>query len=213
MSSSERYLPIIPLGTYQPSMPEGHAPIPGGLRRRYDANHGLPKSQSGRDSQNNSSRMTLVLFATSAVILSMVAGANVLPQEVTQTMNNGLEITLKAVAIMDDERLRWWCVIGAFCGAWVNVGIFRPRNAQEIIWKWVTSFFASIIFIPAVIEYLQWGHTSTVALSASGLGAIVGWTMIHTLAPLFATIASSRISLAIKAIFGVKDEDSTKSKP
>lgn len=147
--------------------------------------------------------MTLVLFTTSVTVLALSAVSNLVPESVTETM----ERAVQGLAIMDDERLRWWCVLGAFCGAWVNVGIWRPKGTHEIIWKWVTSFFASIIFMPAIIEYMAWGHTSTVALAASGAGAVLGWTLIQGIAPAITAIASTRLGSAARALFGVTEEN------
>ncbi len=209
--STERHMTPIPYGHFSPSCskPEVIHEYPGQL--------GRPKAPIHASESRTKQRILMAtltgLFMLSASMLAIPVVANLIPQEVTQTLQDGMEVTIKAVAIMDDERLRWWCVIGAFCGAWISVGAFRPSDWYAGIAKWGTSFLASICFVPFLIEWWGWRMVSTVALASSCMGAIMAWSLIHMCIPIITHIASTRIIMAIRGILGSPPETKESETP
>lgn len=152
---------------------------------------------------------TIALLITSTglvaypLVMKLTASA-----EATELVKPIAEEAARAAAgILADQNMRYWCLVGAFCGAWMSVFAFRPKTAMEILGKWITSFFAAICFMPPVIEYMGFADSTSWVTGITAAGALVGWSLIQIVQPLLISIASSAIAKKIKIFFNMTDEE------
>ncbi len=108
-----------------------------------------------------------------------------------------------AIGLLEDERMRYWCVIGAFCGAWMSVLAFRPKTWYETLAKWLVSFLASILFIPFAIDGMGLAQNTSAVLAISGLAALLGWTLVQKITPLLESLAETGVVRWVRGLLGM----------
>lgn len=87
-------------------------------------------------------------------------------------------------SLFDDERLRLVCLSGSIGGAIVSVGLFRPRNTQELAWKLTCSGLSGMMFSPMIMRYIGWPLEADHVLAASGSVALLSWGVLQMAVPL-----------------------------
>lgn len=99
----------------------------------------------------------------------------------------------EAIGIMDDARMRLICVAGSLGGAVLSVCLFKLTCVRDLSVKLVSSSFSGILFAPMVLRWLNWGRDVDAVLAISGATALVSWSLLQALVPLFTRIATQRI--------------------
>lgn len=161
---------------------------------------------------------TAVFLASSTVVVAIPLLANYAggdPQamkDVTEPIAQEAAKTAAKVAIglMEDERMRLWVLVGAFCGAWMSVLAFRPLTWREALAKWIVSFLASLIFIPFGIEAMGLAGNTSAVLAISGLAALIGWTLVQKITPALEAIAETALFRWIRSKLGMPVQYDTK---
>lgn len=135
------------------------------------------------------------------IVANLVSGDPAALKDVTEPIAR--QAAKAAIGLLEDERMRYWCVIGAFCGSWMSVLTFRPVSWHEAVAKWLVSFMSAIIFIPFAIDALGLSQNTSAVLAISGLAALLGWTLVQKTTPLLEALAETRIIVWVRGILGM----------
>lgn len=150
---------------------------------------------------------TAVFLLSSTALLTVPIVANLVGadpnalKDVTEPIAR--QAAKAAIGLLEDERMRYWCVIGAFCGAWMSVLAFRPTSWHEAVAKWLVSFMSSIIFIPFAIDALGMSQNTSAVLAISGLAALLGWTLVQKSTPLLEAFAQTGLIKWARGVLGM----------
>ena len=91
--------------------------------------------------------------------------------------------------VLDNDRLRLWCIVGSIGGAFLSLTVFTPNevtaegNARRYFTKLAASFLCGLALSPMIIDRLAFELTSTNALSVSFLTALFALSALHAALP------------------------------
>ncbi len=91
--------------------------------------------------------------------------------------------------VLDDDRLRLWCILGSIGGAFLSLTVFPPAEAPERVtaWRYFTklgaSFFCGFALSPFIVEHLALELTSSNAVSVSFMTALFAVSGLHAALP------------------------------
>lgn len=127
-----------------------------------------------------------------AAIVSMVAGA--FSSCVAAFLALMPDAAPAAVTIMDDEKMRLICIIGAVGGGVLSALIFSPPQATGRMFavKVGSSSLAGILFTPSLVHWLGWTLNIDTLLGTSAGIALVGIGVIRVAVPLWAKYAARK---------------------
>lgn len=96
--------------------------------------------------------------------------------------------------VIENWRLRLYCIIGALGGAWLSVGMFPPpkNGIRPFALKFSCSCIAAIMFSPALMHKIGVILDPDYVLAVSGLFGLVSWAMIQIAVPLFLRIFTKK---------------------
>jgi hypothetical protein len=121
---------------------------------------------------------TAIAVSAGGAIASMSAALAALLDNVTTNAHSG---------VLDDERMRLVCVIGAIGGAVISALIFTPPKAtgRQFAIKIAASSLAGIFFTPAIIYKFGMEITFDVVAPSAAAVALVSVGALRVLVPLW----------------------------
>lgn len=146
---------------------------------------------------------TLTLLATSLGLISIPIAVKLgASSEATDLVKPIAEEAAKAaVGLLEDQKMRYFVLVGVFGGSWLSLCAFWPRTAREAVSKWIVSFISAGCIMPAVIESLGYAHSTSWVMALSCLGALLAWGVLQALYPIALALVESKAVQAIKAFF------------
>ncbi len=99
------------------------------------------------------------------------------------------------VGVLEDWRLRLYCIIGALGGAVLSVGMFPPprQGLRPFALKFFCSSIAAVLFSPALVRKFGIPMDPDYILAFSGAAGLCAWAMIQVLVPLTLRIFTKRV--------------------
>lgn len=100
------------------------------------------------------------------------------------------------VIIMDDEKMRLVCIIGALGGGVITTLLSSEKepSARGLIGRVLVSTGCGIIFTPAVFHYVTWVPNTDNILFVSASTAMVAVGVLKTVMPLWQKFIASKLS-------------------
>lgn len=125
-------------------------------------------------------------------VMAMVCGSISMMTSATLAILPGEDLPL----IIDNEKMRLICVIGAIGGGLLSAILFSPpkTSGKGFAMKVFSSSLAGILFTPGVIHWLGWRPNVDVLLAVSAAFAMVSVGALKVAIPLWERIAAKKIS-------------------
>jgi len=130
--------------------------------------------------------LAVICASTAAAIAAIVADISEMPVA-----------AFSGPAILDNERLRLICIVGALGGAVLNLGLYdSPQpGIRPMAWKVFGSCITGVIFTPVAVHWMNVTPNTDNLLAVSFLTAIVSVGLLRKVLP--------ALSWAIGAKLGV----------
>lgn len=133
----------------------------------------------------------LLVFAAFSVMLAAYAAAKTIP-DTLETVSNATVVqdvevaqeAIKALNIMDDARLRFTCIIGAFGGALISVAMFSTPRFRPMAAKFIVAAISGSMLTPMLMRSAYVPLDTDWSLGSSCLVAILAYSVIQAVAPL-----------------------------
>lgn len=140
--------------------------------------------------------LTSSIFAiiASAILLAIPVHASPVAQSTTIDSEIQTVVIETTVGVIENWRLRLYCIIGALGGGWLSVWMFPPPKdgIRPFAGKFSCSAIASIMFSPALMRKFGIPLDPDFILAASGCFGLVAWALIQLGVPLILRIFMRR---------------------
>ena len=131
--------------------------------------------------------LAMLLGATSALVASIMSFLAEVPVE-----------AFSGPAILDNERLRVVCLIGAIGGAILNLGIYPSKlpGIRPLVWKFTASVMCGVVFTPMVVHWTGVTANFDTLAFTSFIMAISGVGIVVKLIPAIQRFIFSKLGIS-----------------
>lgn len=132
-----------------------------------------------------------ITFGISAFCAMIAAAAALIPNAIVET-----SVGLMPIVIMDDEKMRIVCIIGAIAGGVITTFLSSERDVsfKAIISRALLSTLCGVIFTPMVFQWREWAPNTDRLLAGSAIVAMLAVGVLKSILPLWQTFAAKFLS-------------------
>lgn len=133
----------------------------------------------------------VVTLGASAFCTMLAATAALLPNATVETSEGTLP-----VVIMDDEKMRLICIVGAIGGGVITTLLSAEKDTslRALITRIVISTGCGIMFTPWFFWWQGWVPNTDKLLAASGMVSLLAVGVLKTILPLWERYVAKRLS-------------------
>lgn len=133
----------------------------------------------------------VLTLAAGGIATIAAAVAALMPNAVVDTASGPV-----SVVIMDDEKMRLVCIIGAIGGGVLTTLLSSEKepSARGLIARVLISTGSGIMFTPAVFHWMNWQANTDSLLTVSAITAMVSVGVLKTVLPLWQKFIANKLS-------------------